>query len=198
MGRLTFHYAPMTTASITRLVIEELGLDVDTVRVDLARGDPNGQIPLIVHDGVPIWEAAAITLYLGDVFGVERGLWPASGPARGAAMKWVAWTHVTLGEAVGRWLRHTTDAAPADQRNARAGQAAFDDLRALLGLLDHALSQAPWLVPGAGYTLADGHVNAYIDWGRYLRLDFSAWPHLEDWSARCAARPAYRRAMHGD
>jgi len=207
MSRIAFYYAPMSTASITRLVIEELGLDVETHRVDLSRGEthtpeflrlnPNGRIPVIVHEGMAIWESSAITMYLGELHGVDKGLWPAPGPLRGAAMKWIAWTHVTLGDAVGRWLRNTSDWTPADQHNEKAGAAAFDELKGCLRLLDDALEGGDWLVPAHGYTLADAHVNSFIDWGRHMKLDFAPYPRLNAWSARCAARPAYQRVGLG-
>src|SRR5436190_9546772 len=107
---LIFYFSPMSTATLTSIVIEELGVPHDRKRVDLKAKDntkpdylklnPNGKVPLIIHDGVPIWESSAITMYLGEQFGVAKGLWPAAGPKRGEAMKWVAWTNVTLGEAV--------------------------------------------------------------------------------------------------
>ena len=33
------------------------------------RLNPNGRVPTLVHDGVAIWESAAITIYLGETFG---------------------------------------------------------------------------------------------------------------------------------
>ncbi len=72
---LTFYYSPMSTASITALVIEDLGLKPKVVKVDLKAGDakkpeflklnPNGKVPVVVHDDTPIFESAAITMYLG-------------------------------------------------------------------------------------------------------------------------------------
>jgi glutathione S-transferase len=37
-------------------------------------------------------------MYLGEVFGVDAKLYPASGSKRGEAMKWIAWSNVTLAE----------------------------------------------------------------------------------------------------
>jgi glutathione S-transferase len=200
---LTFYYAPMSTAVLTKGVLEELGIPVETKRVDLKAGDthtseflmlnPNGRIPVIVHDGVPIWESAAITMYLGETFGVEKKLWPGPGTLRGVAMKWITWTHVTFGDAVGRWLRNTADWTPSDQHNAKAAEAAMGDLKNCLKLLDDALTGAEWLVGSFGFSLVDTHVNSFVDWGRYMKLDFAPYPHLNAWSARCAARPAYKR-----
>src|ERR1043165_2347013 len=98
---LAFYYSQMSTAVITNLVLEELGVPCEKIQLDLRKGEthtaeflklnPNGKVPLIVHDGTPIWESAAITMYLGEMFGVEKNLYPAPGPKRGEAMKWVTW-----------------------------------------------------------------------------------------------------------
>jgi glutathione S-transferase len=109
---LTFYYAPMSTAEVTAAVLAELGVPCERVRLDIDAGDtrkpdflainPNGRVPAIVHDGTPIWESAAITMYLGELFGVEAGLYPAPGPRRGEALRWIVWGNVTLAEAASR------------------------------------------------------------------------------------------------
>ena len=116
---LTFYYAPMSTASITTLVLEELAGARERVKLDLKKGEtktpeflkrnPNGKVPVIVHDGSVIFESAAITLYLGEVFGTQNGLWPAAGPKRGEAMKWVG-----LGERHARGCRLSVGAKHLD------------------------------------------------------------------------------------
>lgn len=200
---LTFFYAPMSTATITQLVIEELGLDCEKIRVDFGKGDthasdylrlnPNGKVPMIVHDGVPIWESAAITLYLGEVFGVAKGLYPAPGPARGALMKWVVWAQVSLGEAVYRWLNNASDRIPEERRNAKAAELALADVHRLLGILDEALAGRQFL--GDAYTVVDTHVHSFTDWLGFLRIDFSPYAHIREWAGRCKARPAYAKVM---
>ena len=200
---LTFYYAPMSTAMITELVLEELGTPCEKVRVDIKKGEtrkpeylrlnPNGKVPLIVHEGTPIWESAAITQYLGEVFGVEKGLYPGAGPKRGEAMKWIIWTNVTLGDAVYGWLRNTTEWTPAEQHNAKAAAAAQVDIQNYLRILNEALAGRQYLVDG--YTLADTHVNSFTDWLRHMKVDFAAYANLNAWSQRCAARPAYARVM---
>ncbi len=200
---LTFYYSPMSTAVITNLVLEELAVPCERITVDLKKGDtraqeflqvnPNGKVPVLVHDGTSIWESAAITLYLGEIFGVAKGLYPEPGPARGEAMKWVVWSNVTLGDAFGRYVRNTSDWFPAEQHNAKAAAAAESDTRGCLQILDRALAGRQYLL--AGYTLADAHVNSLVDWLRFMKMDFSEYQHLNAWSQRCAARPAYARVM---
>jgi len=200
---LIFYYAPMSTAGITHLVLEELGVPYEKVKLDLKKGDtkkpeflklnPNGKVPTLVHDGVPLWESAALTMYLGETFGVEKHLYPAPGTKRGEAMKWVVWTNVTLGDAVYRLARNTMSWVPEEQQNAKAGEAAKKDVADCLRILDEALEGRSYLV--GEYTLADTHVNSYTDWLRHMKVDFSPYARLNAWSKRCAERPAYKRVM---
>jgi glutathione S-transferase len=197
---LTFFYAPESTASITTLVLEELGTPCEWVRVELGeRGtksadflqrNPNGRVPTIVHDGVSIWESAAITIYLGETFGAAQKLWP-TGALRGEAMKWVVWTNVSLGEAVYRFARNTAW-APEDQRNAKAGEAAAADARKLLAMLDGALAGGAYLA--GEYSLADAHVCSFVDWVEHMKIDMKGLAHVAAWRDRCHARPAFARA----
>jgi len=199
---LTFYTAPQSTATITDVVFAELGiphervvLDIrakDTLKPDFLKLNPNGKVPVVVHEGSVIFESAAITIYLGETFGTDKKLWPAAGPKRGEAMKWVVWTNVTLGDAVYRVGRNTGSWVPADQQNAKAAEVAGKEVQELLGMLDHELANKAFLT-GADYTLADAHVNSFLDWLRYQKVDFSKFPHLNAWGAKCAARPAYQK-----
>ncbi len=200
---LTFYYSPMSTADITNLVLAELDAPHERVILDIRKGDlkkadflklnPNGKVPLIVHDGTPIFESAAITMYLGELFGVDKGLYPAPGPKRGEAMKWIVWTNVTLGDAVTRWTHNTMEWVPAEQRNAKAGEAGLKDLHERLSVLNGALEGRAFLC-GSDYTLADTHLNSFVDWLRHMKVDLAAYPNVTAWGERCCARPAYVKA----
>jgi glutathione S-transferase len=200
---LIFYYAPMSTASITELVLEELGVPVERVKLDIQKGDtkkpeflklnPNGKVPVLVHDGTVIFESSAITMYLGETFGVEKKLYPAPGPKRGEAMKWIAWANVTLGDAVGRFTRNTMDWVPAEQHNEKAAEVAKKDMANCLRIVDEALEGKQFLV--GDYTLADTHLNSFMDWLRYMKIDFSPYARIKAWGERCSARPAYAKIM---
>lgn len=201
---LTFYFSPMSTASLTQIILAELGVPHEAIRVDIGKGDdakrallavnPNGKVPTIVHDGTAIWESSAITLYLGETFGVDKGLWPAAGPKRGEAMRWVCWSNVTLGDAVYRWQRNTSERIAAELRNEQLGAEGLKDVAACLKMVDDALASQPYLL-GEAYSLADTHLHAYLDWLRFLKVDFSPYAHLNAWADRCGARPAYKGIM---
>jgi glutathione S-transferase len=193
----------MSTASITMFVLEELDVPCERIRVDLRAGgtktpeflalNPNGKVPVIVHEGTSIWESAAITMYLGETFGVERNLYPAPGPSRGEAMKWIAWSAATLVEAVVRYARNTTDWSPKEQRNALAGEAALADVHACLKIVDHHLRDRDYLV--GAYTLADTHLQSLTEWLQHMQIDFKPYERLNAWGQRVATRPAHARAQ---
>lgn len=202
---LIFYHSPMSTATVTALVLEELAVPCEKVKLDIKKGEtkkpdylklnPNGKVPCIIHDGTAIWESSAITMYLGETFGVQKNLYPAPGPQRGEAMKWIAWANVTLGEAVGRWARNTMEGVPAEQRNAKAGEAAKADIQGCLRIVDQSLEGRQFLV--GEYTLADTHVNAFMDWLRHMKIDLAPYKNLNAWGQRCCARPAYAKVMAG-
>jgi glutathione S-transferase len=109
-------------------------------------------------------------------------------------MKWIVWTNVTLGDAVGRWTRNTMDWFPAEQRNAKAAETAKADIDNCLRILDEALDGKDFL-GGSTYSLADTHLNSLLDWLRHMKVDLSAFKRIGAWGQRCSARPAYARVM---
>lgn len=199
---LIFYYAPMSTATTVWWALEELGVPYEKVKLDLKAGDtkkpdflkinPNAKVPVIVHDGTVIFESLAIQMYLGETFGVEKGLYPAPGPKRGEAMKWLAWCSVSLGEALGRYFRNTSDWTPDDQKNAKAGEAAKADLTTLLKVADGALEGKQFLV-GDAFSLVDVHLASWMEYLAMSKIDIAPYGALSAWLKRCQARPAHAR-----
>lgn len=200
---LVFYYAPMSTATVVHWAIEELGVPVEKVKIDLQAGDnkkpeylklnPNGQVPLLVHDGVAIFESLAIMIHIGETFGVDKGLFPAPGLERAEAIKWMTWLQVTVGEAVSRYQRNTVERIPAELRNEKAGLAAKADLANMLKILDHALEGKEYLV-GGKFSLADVHIVSWMTYFQHFRFDLTLYKNINAWVARCTARPAFSRA----
>jgi glutathione S-transferase len=196
---LTFYYHPHSTAAVTLWALNELGIPVEKVKMDLQKRDqdrpdfralnPNGKVPTLVHDGTPIFESAAIAMYLGEQFGVAKKLYPEPGPRRGEAMKWIVWTNVTLMETFGRIQRNTIDRIPAEQHNAAQAAEAKKELAQLLGILDKQLANRSWLL-GDQFTLADVHVVAFLGYFKMCGVELAPYEHVDAWVTRAEARPA--------
>jgi glutathione S-transferase len=196
---LTFYYTPQSSATPVHWTLEELGVPHEKVRIDLQAGqqkqppflkiNPNGKVPVLVHDGVPIFESAAIQIYLGETFGVERGLFPGPGPRRGEAMKWLVWCNVTLGDALSRYVRNVSERFPAEQRNAKAAEAAKAEVHDHLRVLDQALAGRQYLL-GDSFMIPDLHLASWLAYLGMVGIDLSGYPAIGPWLARCNDRPA--------
>jgi glutathione S-transferase len=200
---IQFYYSPHSSASTVHWTLEELGIPYEKNLIDLKAGqqrqpeflklNPNGRVPLLVHDGVPIFESAAIQIYLGELFGVEKGIYPAPGPKRGQVMQWIVWANVTLGDALSRFGRNLGTWHPEDERNAKAGAAAKADIADCLKILEQALTGHDYLT-GGSFTIADLHLTAWLDYLKMMSFDLDGYPQVAAWVARCIARPAYALA----
>ncbi len=204
---LVFYYAPLSTSVTAHWALEELGVPYEKVKLDLQKGDtrkpeflalnPNGQVPTLVHEGTVIFESAAIIAHLGETFGVEKGLFPAPGPRRGEAFKWLVWTNVSLGSALLRFQHNTSERIPKEQHNAKAAEVARADIEKLLGILDGALQGKTFLV-GDSFSLVDVHASAFVGYLGTCGFDLTKWSALGAWLGTCTSRPAHGRIMSPD
>lgn len=186
---LTLYAAKMSSASPVMWALAELEVPHTLELIDLAGGaakrppvadlNPMGQVPTLVDGDQAMFESSACVIYLGEKFGVERGLWPAAGtPAHMRALTWICWSAATFGPA----LR----AAFADGPG-RAEAAAR--LAELVGHLDRHLAGRPWIAD-ATFSLADVYCSAAIGWGvRAVGLDAAPIDALRGWVERAWARP---------
>jgi glutathione S-transferase len=203
---LTFYFAPMSTASTVHWSLEELGIPYEAVQVNLKDEadkkkklgpvNPNLKVPVLVHEGIAIFESAAIQAYLGETFGVEKGLYPKPGPKRGEALKWLVWANVTLGEAVTRWQRHTAEHVDAKLKHAPAGEEARKDLDAAIAIFERELGDRSWVL-GESASLVDFHLASFFQWMGFCGVDLAPFPKTKAWADRCSARPANRKLMGG-
>lgn len=205
---MTFYFSPMSSAVIAHWAIEELGVHVEKVKVDLKAGDqrkpeylalnPNGKVPLLVVDGTPIFETVAIISYLGETYGVDKGLYPAAGLKRAEAMKWMAWAGVSICEALSRHATASSERVPKEQHNAAAAAAAKADIEKLLGILEGELtkSKRPYLL-GNDFMLPDLHVAGWVGYLGMSGFDLSKFPAVQAWSQKCQSRPIFGKLMSG-
>ena len=155
---LRLYHAPFSRASRFIALLEELAardaVTVETVGVARADGTggadprnphPEGKVPLLVHDGVAIWESPAIALYLTELF-PEAGLGrPIGAPDRGRLLSWLAWSGGVLEPVVVHALAGIEHPVL---------QTTFRGLADVHGRIETALAEGPYLMGGA-YSVAD-------------------------------------------
>ncbi|KAI8592023.1 glutathione S-transferase [Geranomyces variabilis] len=189
---LTFYFAPYSAAVGTQAVLAELdiphevktlklGADGDTKSAEFLAINPNGTVPTIVHDGTPIFESAAIVIYLGETFGVDKGLFPAAGsPQRGVAIQWIVWATIVL------------DGGARNMMVPDTKERGTETVAKALRILDGVFGKDDYLV-GQQYTLADTHLSSIVHWVQMLQVDFDPFPNLQRWIGRLDTRPALRK-----
>lgn len=203
---LTLYWAPMSTACITLDVLKALNLKPDkSIEVSIADGDtykpeflqlnPNGKVPVIVHDEVILFESAAITLYLGETFDVQLGLYPPPGPSRGEVMKWVVWAstdiaftakaiHIHLEAVAAEAKASGLPVCPNDQnKSSHEYESAKQQMTKHIKVLDGALVGKQYLA-GSKYSLADVHVHCVIWWISTMHPITETTPNVQAWIAR--------------
>ena len=200
MTPIVLYSYPMSSATPVACALAELDLPHERVKIDIRAGEqhrpdflalnPNGKVPTLTVDGVPMFEALAIQLWLGETYGVERGLWPACGtPERLQALSWCAWAYVSYGAVLTR-LHRATMADEALRSSAHA-DAARAELNGLLALLDNKLANQPWML-GDAYSLVDLLVGSVMGYSAYVGAPVADHAHVQRWLGQVQARPAMR------
>jgi glutathione S-transferase len=196
---ITFYFAPQSSASPVAFALAELGIEHETITIDL-KGDahkqpeflklnPMGQVPTLVDDGQAMFESIACIIYLGEKYGVERGLWPQVGSSKHMqALTWVTWSGVTLGATIRQHFMNKGEWAPEDERNAKQAEKAAARYEELLKILDSRLDGRSYLL-GDEFSLADCYPSAIIGWSSgILSFDLGKTPNVAGWVGRCLAR----------
>lgn len=202
---IVFYSAPMSSATPVARALAELAIPHEEVRLNLQALDqkkpeflalnPNGKVPTLVVDGTPMFESVAIIQWLGERFGVQKGLWPAAdSPARMTAMAWSTWAYVTYGTMVVMLQRTTTDRLGPEYRNEPQAELARRELQQLLGLLEARLAKQSFML-GESYTLVDLTVAGVVAYSLYFGTPLDAVPHVKAWLDRCTSRPAFQAGM---
>jgi len=195
---LTLYHAPQSRSSrIVRLLMELGILDQVDIRIvtiprhdgsggaDPANPHPEGKVPLLVHDGVEIWESNAIMLYLTDLF-ADSELGRSVGQAdRGTYLSWLAWYGNVVEPVI------VLDAAGLSHPYL---DATFRGVPEVVARLTAQLEKTPYLL-GSQFSAADLLLVSPYVWFPQATPDV---PVIKDWIARCQARPSAQQIMAFD
>lgn len=207
---LTLYHCPDWASQIIRLALEELGQPYAIRAMDWDQGDfdapdfravnPLGLIPAMDTPDGPIFETAAILLWLNARFG---GLAPApQDPARAAFLSWLMFTSNTLHPTVMALIHPDRPGGPdcADE----VARLAFERLNEAAGHLETLIASRspPWLTPAMP---ALGHyLGVLLRWAGCLpedpdlRFDLAPFPALHATLAAHESTPAARRLAIAD
>jgi glutathione S-transferase len=179
---LTLYFAPGSSSMAVHIALHEIGAPFESKPMSFKKNDmrsaeylalnPEGKVPMLVVDGQPLTEVAAILFYLAKRF-PEAGLLPRDDiEADARALSWMSFAASTLHPA----RRHGLDHA-----------------REVWGIADRRLGNG-WAL--GRYSIADIHLfRLYWRLANSLKPAPETFPHLTAHYARMMARPAVQRTI---
>jgi glutathione S-transferase len=180
--------------------LEELHLEYDRVDAGGAFGkvkdpaylalNPNGLIPTLEDDGVPLWESNAILRYLFSRYGKAPSE-PADPLVRARADGWTEWFSSTFWPPT-RVLLVQLVRTPEDKRERPVIDAAKTQVLAALAVLEGQLKKQPF-VAGDQFTFGDIPLGAAAQRWFNLPIPRPAHPSVEAWYARIKERPGFKK-----
>ncbi len=197
---------PMSSGTRVQWALEELGVPYRYVALDGKKGEhraatylavnPHGKVPSLVDGGLRLFESAAILLYLGDKYGVEKKLWPAgAGQARADAVSWTIWAMTELGPYMMQYLYHGLD-TPVSFQAADRSKAAADYSKSqfdrMLDTLEARLDGHDYLM--GAFSLVDVAAASWIALAGALGMKIEGHPRVAAWCKRCTERAAFKKA----
>ncbi|WP_158966463.1 glutathione S-transferase family protein [Chachezhania sediminis] len=207
---IDFYYSPTPNGWKIAIMLEECGLPYTTHLMRLGAGEqfrpeflaisPNAKMPAIVDhappagwgaDPVPVFESAAILLYLADKTG-RFAPDPADLRARKELNEWLFWQTGNQGP-MGGQLSHFRNYAPEDDK-AYGFKRYLGEYDRNLGVLENRLAGRDWMV-GDAYSIADMLAFPWVFIAKPLGASLDDFPKVADWRARIKARPAVQRAV---
>lgn len=203
---MKLYFSPGACSLAPHIVAQELGLKLEAIKVDLvshtlADGsdyyaiNPRGYVPLLeLDDGSRHSEAAAMLQYLGDL-DRDHQLLPAHGTAeRLAVIEWLTLVSTELHKTFS-WLWHKETAESTRQTCKDKLALRFKELNEVLKDRDY-LTGASFT--GASFTVADAYAFTVVNWCNFLGLSLSAYPALQTYLGRVAARPHVQEALRAE
>jgi glutathione S-transferase len=194
---ISLYYHPGNASLTPHILLNEIGHPFDLVKVDCDAGEqrseaylrinPHGRVPALVHDGVVLYETAAIVLHLVERF-PEADLAPPPGSnERSLFYRWIAHLACTIQPEMRPYFyaaQHASDAAHV----ADVKQTAERRLRAMFEVVERQLGNGPYLL-GDRYSAADPYLTMLMRWTRNMSKPARTLPNLAAHAERVLARP---------
>jgi glutathione S-transferase len=202
---LKLFYAAHTCSLATHIVLEEVGADYSTARIDFAKTqqrspeylkiNPRGRVPALVTDRGILTETPAMLVYVAQRF-PAAGLASIDDPFAFAEMQafnsylcstlHIAHAHRMRGS---RWV-DADDAASIAAMQRKVPQS----VTACFELIEHDMLKGPWVM-GERYTICDPYLFTLAQWLEADGVDPKRIPRVIDHRCRVAERAAVRKAI---
>ena len=198
---LKLYYHPGMASLVVHWLLIELDAEHELHRLDTENKEhkrpeylklnPQGVIPTLLIDGEPVWESAALVLYLADAYPMA-GLAPEIDSLdRARYYQWMVHMANALQPPFRAWFYPEEPAGEANVAAVKEGarvklEAAFERFDA------HLAENGPWLL-GDKISAADFFLTMMMRWSRNMPRPATQWPNLAKLAQRMKARPSFKK-----
>lgn len=202
---LTLYYTAHTCSLATHIVLEEVGADYSTVRIDFAQEqqksaeflkvNPKARVPALVTDRGILTETPAMLVYVAQSFPLSR-LALMDDPFAFAQVQafnaylcshlHVAHAHRMRGH---RWV-DADDKASIAAMQRKVPESVGDAFE----LVEREMLKGPWVM-GEHYTICDAYLFTLAQWLEKDGVDPKRIPRVVDHRRRMAERPKVKKAI---
>jgi glutathione S-transferase len=198
---MKLYYAPGACSLAVHIALREVGADFDLIQVNLARHttesganfldiSPRGYVPLLeLADASRHTEGAALLQYVADIDPAQALIGRPGSRERLAVIEWLTFISTELHKGFSPWLWHK-ETADSTRHTVKA------KLAARFAEMDAVLSRRDFLA--GAYSVADAYGFTILNWANLLGLPLTAYPYVQAWMARVAARPQVQAALRAE
>ena len=195
----TLYYAPGAASMVVHWLLLELGQPHELRLVDMGKDEqkmpqylafnPNGVVPTLLIDGVPMFEAAAILMHLADTH-AEPALAPKAGSAeRRAYTQWMFHLANVVQPLFRQWWYPHEPAGDANIELVR--QSAATRIAAAWDRIDAHLAGNGRYLLGKAPSAADFYLVMLMRWSRNMPRPATEWPHLAKLAGHMKQRQSF-------
>lgn len=197
---MKLYYKPGACSMSARIILNELGLAFDAVKVDTEAGktetgadyreiNHKGYVPALeLPNGAILTENPAILQFLADNSSPNDHLNAFHLLERARLQEWLNFTSSELHKAFGPYFRgrslNAEEMGEVDSRLTRR-----------IGTVEHALADGRANILGDTFTVADAYLFVVLNWANFIDFDLTPWPKVTAYVARQALRPSIRLSM---
>ena len=202
---LKLYYAAHSCALATHIVLEEVGADYSTVRIDFAaeqqksaeylKINPKGRVPALVTDKGILTETPAMLVYVAQSFPQAR-LAPMDDPfffAESQSFNSYLCSHLHVAHAHRMRGHRWVDADDAHSIAAMRRKVP-ESVGAGFELIEREMLKGPWVM-GDHYTICDAYLFTLAQWLEKDGVDPARIPRVVDHRRRMSERPSVKKAI---
>ena len=198
---MKLYYSPAACSLAVHIALRETGTAFDPIKVDLAKHrlddgsdyyaiSPRGYVPLLeFDDGSRHTEVASLLQFVADLDPSQALIGAARSARRLAVVEWLTFVSSELHKVFSPWLWHKETAESTKV-------AVRERLATRFAELDAHFKGHEYLADE--FSVADAYAFTIINWSHFVMVPMKAYPNLQAYMARVAARPQVQAALRAE